>query len=570
MKKALPLLLLSALGTGAFAQCPNGQTEVTMTVVTDAYGSETTWTITGATGTPVYASGGPYTDVEGDGETVNFCVPDGSTIYITVEDAYGDGMCCAYGDGGWTVNVGSTTVSSGGSFGTEENATVTLGTDLGINSLDVPGVIAQGSTTITGTVKNNGIVAVNGYTLAYTMDGGTPVSQNFSGSIAPGTTANFSFSTPWNASVGPHTISLDMSGVANDALAANNSLNGSISVATQSVQRVALIEGFTSSTCAPCASFNAQYDPILESVNTNQAGSNIAAVKYQMNWPSPGNDPSYNPDGVTRRTYYGVSGIPDYFLDGKSLTQGTEQELMDAAAVPAFVSMCLEVSRTGLDVNVNVGVTSYADFGTGYKLQIAAVEEFYSYPASTTSQDEFHFAERKMLPNGSGNTLSSMTTGGFQSVEKSYTFVEGGPAQGNYNLWGTLDEGVIVVAFVQNTSTKEVLQAVFVKVPATGQTATSCQNVSVEEVATNVSGMSVYPNPATDNATVQFNLNASDRGTVEVLDIRGSRVMSLPVEDLQVGLNKISLNTSDLNSGLYMINLNLESGRVSRRLTVNK
>ena len=59
----------------------------------------------------------------------------------------------------------------------------------------------------------------------------------------------------------------------------------------------------------PCASFNAVLDPYLSSLNTNEPGSGIVAVKYQMDWPAPGNDPSYNQDGETRRAYYGVTGI---------------------------------------------------------------------------------------------------------------------------------------------------------------------------------------------------------------------------------------------------------------------
>ena len=538
-----------------------------MTVVLDRYGSETTWSITGPGGSPSYASGGPYTDAAANGEypqaPVTFCVPDGSTIYITVEDTYGDGMCCAYGDGGWTVSVGGSAVSSGGSFATEESATVTLGTDLGINALGVPGVIAQGSTTINGTVKNNGIAAVNGYTLAYTIDGGTPVSQNFSGNIAPGATGNFSFTTPWNAAVGAHTIALNLSGVNGDAVAANNTLNGNISVATQSVARVALIEELTSSTCPPCASLNAQFDPLLESLDVNMDGGDVAAIKYQMNWPSPGTDPSYNPDGATRRTYYGTSGIPEVWIDGKPMTQGTAAEITGAAAVPAFVDIDLNVTRTGMEVDVEATVTSYAAWTGSYKLHIAAVEKEYAYPGSTTSQDEFHFAMRKMMPNGSGSNLTSMTSGGTQTISESYTFEETpgvNPTQNSYKLWESLDD-VIIVAFVQNNTTKEVLQAAFVNVPdATG----------IEEQNANVERASVFPNPTTENVTFRLDLRAADRGTVEVIDIRGSRVMSLQLDELNAGVNDIRLNTSDLSAGLYSVNLNLESGRVSRRLTVNK
>ena len=567
MKKAL-LLLFTTLSMNAIAQCPNGETQVTMTVTLDRYGTETTWSITGPGGSPTYASGGPYTDAASNGAypqtPVTFCVPDGSTIYVTVNDSYGDGMCCAYGDGGWAVSVGGTTVSSGGSFATVENASVTLGTDLGINALSIPTVIAQGSTTVNGTVKNNGIVAVNGYTLEYVVDGGSPVSQNFTGSIAPGATGNFSFTTQWNATVGSHTIALALSGVSGDAVAANNTLNGNISVATQSVQRTTLVEEFTSSTCGPCASFNSTFDPTLASVNTNMPGSNIAAIKYQMNWPSPGNDPSYNPDGATRRTYYGVTGIPDAYLDGAPLMSGSAAELTNSATKPAFANIGLTVTRSGMEVTVEATVTTFADFGTGYKLHIAAVENEYAYAASTTSQDEFHFAQRKMMPNGSGTTLSALTSGGTQTVTESYTFVEtptGNPTQNSYALWEKLND-VIIVAFVQNTSTKEILQAGFQAVPAGPD--------GINDLTDNVAGLVMYPNPTNDVTTLRFDLKNSDRGSVNVFNMQGALVYSTDLGSMAAGANTITLGTDALSNGLYVVNINLESGRVSRRLTVSK
>jgi len=567
MKKLiLPVLVFAGLGS-AMAQCPNGETQVTMTVVTDAYGSETTWTITGPGGSPTYASGGPYADQSAGGEypqtPVNFCVPNGTTIYITVNDEYGDGMCCSYGNGSWTVTVGGTDVSSGGSFAEVETATVTLGTDLGINTFGVPTVIAQGSTTVNGTVKNNGIMSITGYTLAYSVDGGTPVSQNFSATIAAGASSAFSFTTPWNATVGNHTVGLVLSGVNGDAVTANNMLSQSVAVATQSVDRVTLVEEFTSSTCGPCASFNSTFDPTLETVSTNQAGSQIAAVKYQMNWPSPGNDPSYNPDGNTRRGYYGVSGIPDAFLDGAPLQSGSASELTASAGKAAFADIDLTLTRNGMEISVEAEVTPYADFSGTHKLHIVAVEEFYAYAASTTSQDEFHFAQRKMLPNGNGTTLSAMTAGSSQTVNETYTFEEtpsGNPTQGSYSLWETLND-VIIVAFLQNNSTKEVVQAAFQKVPFLQ---------GVGELPATVDGMVLYPNPTTDNTALRLDLNAQDRVTIRIMDMQGSVVYNRDLGELMIGKNMVSLNTAELASGLYLVSLNLENGTATTMLSVAK
>ena len=70
-------------------------------LVLDDYGSETTWEIR-RLGNVVY-SGGPYEDDQ-DGEviTVPLCLEEGCYI-LQVDDSYGDGMCCEYGEGSFTV-----------------------------------------------------------------------------------------------------------------------------------------------------------------------------------------------------------------------------------------------------------------------------------------------------------------------------------------------------------------------------------------------------------------------------------------------------------------------------------
>ncbi len=560
MKKALLLSTFAALASlQGFAQCPPGETEVTMSVSTDAYGSETTWEITGPGGSPVYASGGPYSNQGSAGAypqtPATFCVPDGSIIVITVEDSYGDGMCCNYGNGGWAVNIGGNDVATGGSFGSSETATVVLGTDLGVNSLNIPAVVPQGNLSVTGEVVNSGLTPITGFTLEYAVDGGTPVSQNFSNTVQPGAAYTYTFSTPWNATVGGHSVVVTLSGVGGDAYAANNSLTQAVGVATQSVTRTALVEEFTSSTCAPCASFNSNFDPLLNSLNTNVGTSNFAAVKYQMNWPSPGNDPSYNPDGNSRRGYYGVTGIPDPYLDGAP-TNGTNAALTAAQANPAYVNVDLTYTLTGFDLTANVAVTSYADFAGSYKLHIVATEDFYSYPASTTSQDEFHFAMRKMMPNAQGTTVT-LTSGNTQNYSQTYTFNEGGPAQGNYNLWGTLD-GVSLVAFVQNNTTKEVLNADFVNVTATG----------VEENLLDRS-LRVFPNPSNGLVNVVFDLPAGETATLEVTNVLGEVVYSA-TRNVGAGAQRELVDLGSLNNGIYYMTITAGDLKSTRKVTLNK
>merc|ERR1712119_2080 len=46
----------------------------------------------------------------------------------TITDAYGDGICCSYGNGGYKIMVDGTEVISGGDFGNSETETFTVST----------------------------------------------------------------------------------------------------------------------------------------------------------------------------------------------------------------------------------------------------------------------------------------------------------------------------------------------------------------------------------------------------------------------------------------------------------
>lgn len=114
MKRLLLLLAVILISANAYAQCPNGQTEVVVTIVPDGYPNETSWTLNNAQTNVQYAAGGS------NNGTV--CVPNNVCLRFTINDSYGDGMCCNYGQGSYTVTFGGQVVASGGQFTHTESA----------------------------------------------------------------------------------------------------------------------------------------------------------------------------------------------------------------------------------------------------------------------------------------------------------------------------------------------------------------------------------------------------------------------------------------------------------------
>lgn len=108
---------LSLSTSGGNNSCIN----TTLSLTLDNYPEETSWQITDNSGT-VVASGGTYgSQPDGTTLTINNCLPAGCYTF-TINDTYGDGICCSYGNGSYTLTNADSgaTLASGGSFGSTE------------------------------------------------------------------------------------------------------------------------------------------------------------------------------------------------------------------------------------------------------------------------------------------------------------------------------------------------------------------------------------------------------------------------------------------------------------------
>ncbi len=98
-------------------------TEVTLSINLDDYPEETSWQIINESN-EIMASGDNYNSSTGE-ILVTVCLPEG-TYTFTINDSYGDGICCQYGNGSYSLTTGSTPLANGGQFGTSESTTFTL------------------------------------------------------------------------------------------------------------------------------------------------------------------------------------------------------------------------------------------------------------------------------------------------------------------------------------------------------------------------------------------------------------------------------------------------------------
>ena len=98
--------------------------DLTITILTDNFPGETTWTVTSSSG-DVVASGRTLPK-SGTEYVEQVCVGAGCYSF-NIADQYGDGLCCAYGNGGYTVVSQGAILGSGGDFGLSESVEFCLG-----------------------------------------------------------------------------------------------------------------------------------------------------------------------------------------------------------------------------------------------------------------------------------------------------------------------------------------------------------------------------------------------------------------------------------------------------------
>ncbi len=229
-----------------------------------------------------------------------------------------------------------------------------------------------------------------------------------------------------------------------------------IFTASAQYQRRVLVEEFTQASCGPCAGQNPTFNLVLSATE-----SKVTPIKYQTVWP--GADPmnaQNKTDVATRVTYYGVTGVPNGFMDGTGITNDcnyydnapiclTEDEVDARSGVtsPVEIQLSHVLSADYDSIIISVSVKSDIALSGALRLHVAVVEESINFQTApgTNGELDFYQVMRKMLPSASGTS-----TGAFAAGEtKTYTFAW--PIGYSYDL-----NQLGASAWLQEDATKEV------------------------------------------------------------------------------------------------------------------
>jgi hypothetical protein len=412
---------------------------------------------------------------------------------------------------------------------------------------------------ITFSVQNGGSSAITSLDVEYTVDGGAVVSGKITGlNIASGATGTAVHPTKWSGTVGSHTIAVKIVKVngSDDTKVGNNNASKSLMVFDKAVDRKILNEVFTSSTCPPCTPGNINYNKVID------GRAKHSTIKYQVNFPGTG-DPYCTQEVRDRMTFYNVNSVPRMEIDGawdnnaNSFTTALYDEYQSK---PSFIEITGSVALTWkntitLDVTLNPLLDNASN---NLKLHAAIVEGITYANKKSNGETQFESVMKKMMTGSVGQVLTPLKKDTKVTKKIAYTFnggyrlpLDGSVAQhinhlseNSVETWNDL----AVVVFVQDATTKEILQSETFPIAMVGTEA-------VEQ------NLNLYPNPAND----LFVVEAKEMGnaSVVVADMQGKVVFS---GNLNAGA--LNMSVANWSEGVYMVSVNGNSKNLNSKIVV--
>ena len=382
--------------------------------------------------------------------------------------------------------------------------------DIGVNAFTAatPG-LCDGTTTPMVTIKNEGSLAITSASVAYAINGGTPVTQNWTGSLSAGATAVVTFPQ------------VTLPAGTNSLVATVSSPNGTGDVNGMNNMSAPLIAAVLNNTATP-----APYSEGMESTSFNSIPAGHVLLYNTATKPL-----------VTVVSKAQVNGLPQelggYGQSAKSLM--VDFFTMQTGSQASIITPKVSGITANHKLYFNHAYASYAGEADGLKI-------FVSSNCGTTWTNVFDKSGTALAtaPNSTSrffpqptqwypNTISLSQYAGQELIVK----FECNSAYGN-NLW--LDNFWINTAALG----EEEIQAAQAK---------------------------LYPNPARDAVKVSLQVSEAGEALVEVINLNGQTVIA-QTASVEAGMQSIDLNVADLANGVYTVKIALNDRVETLRFTV--
>jgi len=382
--------------------------------------------------------------------------------------------------------------------------------DVGLNAFTAatPG-LCNGTTTPMVTIKNEGSLAITSASVAYAINGGTPVTQNWTGSLSAGATAVVTFPQ------------VTLPAGSNSLVATVSAPNGTGDVNGMNNMSAPIIAAVLNNTPTP-----APYSEDMESTSFNSIPAGHVLLYNTATKPL-----------VTVVSKAQVNGLPQelggYGQSAKSLM--VDFFTMQSGAQASIITPKVSGITANHKLYFNHAYASYAGEADGLKVFVSSncgATWTNVFDKSGTALATAANATSRFFPQPTQwypNTISLSQYAGQELIVK----FECNSAYGN-NLW--LDNFWINTAALG----EEEIQAVQAK---------------------------LYPNPARDAVKVSLQVSEAGDALVEVINLNGQTVIA-QTASVEAGMQSIDLHVADLANGVYTVKIALNDRVETLRFTV--
>jgi hypothetical protein len=412
--------------------------------------------------------------------------------------------------------------------------------------------------------RNVGSAIITEGEFKYSINDGTPVSTTLSGlNVASLATHTATATTKWQPSdPGKYTIKawIENPNGTSDEITSNDTVIKVVNVWENFVVRKSLHEVFSSSTCPPCRPGNIRLNEILD-----QRTNLYTTIKYQYNFPSPG-DPYFTAEAQARGNYYGgVSSVPTMMVDGqwKSNPGGYTLAIFDSyQSKPSFVKIeaSQQIDAPAQKISISATITPLNNLPANAFIRVAIVERLTTRNIKNNGETEFKHVLKKFVPGTAGERITNLSPNSSRTFNYEYTFPgtyrlpTGASTAINLATEHSVEEfdDLIGVIFVQDDDTKEVLQSEWSSVAPIS----SVKNHIIEEL-----GLTLFPNPAAHSFTLKLNENVS--GLIKITDMTGRMLISTSING-----DETTIDCSGLNNGFYFVEIEANGKKAVKKLNI--
>lgn len=194
------------------------------------------------------------------------------------------------------------------------------------------------------------------------------------------------------------------------------------------------------------------------------------------------------------------------------------------------------------------------------------------FPAFSVSAQQYSNSETRELTAVSGGCVADFTW--VDSL--GYVFFIGNSSLGNNGVyfWDFGDASYSTQQYPShNYNGPGVYQVCLTVMDTMGNYCDStCHTVSVNSVSvnekTNVTGLSLAPNPSDENAMLSFTMLTSGKASISVYDVTGREIKEPVQLQFSSGKQQVAINTQSFATGIYFIQIIVNDQAVKTKLIV--